>query len=176
MLHCSIWQFLCFMLFIIVIIVNSCIHFSTWLQWWALFFSLCFHIHSKFSFRSGGQGMFCAHFKPWGHSVVATHCSTLLWLKNTGALQTQQIVHWQQLFGIKLCFSALFHPPLDHCVLPGPGHQPVQPVWGRDPPGAGGQEKAGRGAETETGRFQRAAIGLQVTTSLTSGPSLSVLY
>lgn len=51
--------------------------------------------------------MFCAHFKPWAHSVVATHCSNLLWLKNTGALQTQQIVHWQQLFGIQLCFSAL---------------------------------------------------------------------
>lgn len=65
-----------------------------------------------------------------------------------------------------LCGST---PSPNSCVFScwtGPGHQWIQPVRGRDPPGAGCQEEGGRGAETETRCFQREAVCLQVTTIL----------
>ena len=63
------------------------------------------------------------------------------------------------------------NPVLDSCVFccrSGPGHQRVQPFRGRDPPGAGSQKEAGRGAETAARCFQKPAVSLQVTFSPSS--------
>lgn len=112
--------------------------------------------------------------------VFVTGCNTQYYSQDASSLQnllaftghrSLKFSFYSQLLAEELrCGRA---PSPDSCVFScwtGPGHQWVQPVWGRDPRGAGGQEEAGRGAETERSCFQRTAVSLQVTASLLSGP------